>query len=44
MQPFEEIWRAFFMQKKASNFFEAFEFWVADRVRTGDPRHHKPIL
>ena len=30
--------------KKASNFFEAFETWVADRVRTGDPRHHKPIL
>ncbi len=30
--------------KKAPNYFGAFAFWVADRVRTGDPRHHKPIL
>lgn len=30
--------------KKAPNFSEALQFWVDDRVRTGDPRHHKPML
>jgi hypothetical protein len=31
--------------KKSLEFLQGFpKSWVADRVRTGDPRHHKPIL
>lgn len=38
------IYPKMYCTKKAPNFFEAFAFWVDDRVRTGDPRYHKPML
>ena len=30
--------------KKPQENLELLKSWVADRVRTGDPRHHKPLL
>jgi hypothetical protein len=31
-------------QKKPQITLKLLTFWVNDRVRTGDPRYHKPML